>query len=161
MKIGGIEVRDAKGPLEILVTPTDIKRGDTKNPSGCAVAVACKRQLHAVDVRVHLSRVYVKLKRKDEKMEWVRYVTPESMRSEIIAFDRGGQFEPGTHTLGEAMSQSKWQKEHRHKLKSVKPSIRLGRNVKKIKLQGSVLQRAPKHHTYHAVAGVRARGANK
>jgi hypothetical protein len=60
------------------------------------VAQAVKRELHAKEVRVHLGRVYVRT----TSTHWTRYITPGSLRAEIISFDRGGRFALGVHTLG-------------------------------------------------------------
>jgi hypothetical protein len=106
-RIDGLPVVDAKRPLTLKVTKADIaKAADSiQQPNSCAVARACHRELHCKEVRVHLSRVYVRT----NDHNWVRYLTPKDMRGEIIAFDRGGSFEPGefrlakvppTHALG-------------------------------------------------------------
>jgi hypothetical protein len=91
LSIDGLPVIDAKKPFKLEVSPSDVKTASKKLPNACAVAKACQRELHAEEVRVHLSRVYVRLNTK----HWLRYVTPKSMRTEIIAFDRGGKFVPG------------------------------------------------------------------
>ena len=95
--IDGLPVVDAKRPLTLSVTKADISRAadSIQQPNSCAVARACYRELHAKEVRVHLSRVYVRT----NDHNWVRYVTPDAMRAEIIAFDRGGAFEPGEFRL--------------------------------------------------------------
>lgn len=94
--IDGKPVVDAKRATTLKITANDIKSADTKEPDNCAVARACRRELHAKEVRVHLSRVYVRV----NEGNWVRYLTPQPMRSEIIAFDRGGSFAPGEYQLG-------------------------------------------------------------
>jgi hypothetical protein len=94
-EIDGLPVIDAKRPITITITKSDVDKADVKEPAGCAVARACRRDLHAIEARVHLARVYVRT----NKGNWTRYMTPRSMRSEIVAFDRGGQFEPGEFTL--------------------------------------------------------------
>lgn len=91
-----LPIFDGKRPLKLKITTKDINSADPKRPNSCAVAKACKRELHAKEVRVHLSRVYVRT----NDLNWQRYMTPQNLRSEIVAFDRGGQFEPGTYTLG-------------------------------------------------------------
>lgn len=93
--IDGLPVVDAKGIVQISVKQCDIDKADIKEPSNCAVARACRRELHAKEVRVHLTRVYIK----SNEGNWVRYQTPPAMRSEIIAFDRGGSFEEGAFAL--------------------------------------------------------------
>jgi hypothetical protein len=93
--IEGLPVIDARKPLQLHITPGDINRADIKEPHNCAVARACKRELHVIEARIHLSRVYLKT----NKGSWTRYFTPDALRAEIIAFDRGGSFEPGEFTL--------------------------------------------------------------
>ncbi len=93
--IDGLPVIDTKHPMTITVTQRDIDKADPKHPESCAAARACVRQAHALEARVHLGRVYVKT----NEDHWVRFITPPTLRSEIIAFDRGGVFEPGKYVL--------------------------------------------------------------
>lgn len=94
-QIDGLPIIDAKKGLMLTITPKDISRADLKDPADCVVARACRREVQAQEVRVHLARIYVRT----NKGSWTRYVTPLNMRSEIIAFDRGGTFEPQTFEL--------------------------------------------------------------
>jgi len=96
--IDGLPVIDATHPLTIHVSRQDIRGSDPKRPDACAVARACKRELHCMDVRVHLSRIYIRA----NKTNWQRYIVPNSMRDEIVAFDRGGTFEPGAFVINPA-----------------------------------------------------------
>ena len=95
--IDGLPVVDAKRPLTLTVTKADITRAadSSQEPDRCAVARACKRELHVIEARVHLARVYLRT----NNSNWVRYQPPGAMRAEIIAFDRGGTFEPGEFRL--------------------------------------------------------------
>lgn len=93
--IDGKPVFDAKKAIVLDVSKNDVDKADPKEPADCAVARACRRQLHAKEVRVHLARVYVRM----NEGNWTRYQTPAAMRSEIIAFDRGGAFSPGEYQL--------------------------------------------------------------
>lgn len=93
-QIDGVPVQDGTKPITLNVKNIDISRANTKEPDACAVARACYRELKAKEVRVHLSRVYVRL-----NGSFLRYCTPAALRSEIIAFDRGGEFEPGQYAL--------------------------------------------------------------
>ena len=95
-KISNMPVINAVKNFTLHITKEDVRGADTKKPNSCVVAKACKRSLHAKEVRVHLGRVYVNTNNKN----WLRYLTPGSLRSEIIAFDRGGSFTLGKHTLG-------------------------------------------------------------
>jgi hypothetical protein len=95
MEIAGKKVVDAKRPAKILITKRDVVAGDNKNPSGCAAALAAKRDVpDCLSARVHIGRVYI-----EHKDKWVRYLTPEALRTEIVAFDRGGSFQPGDYVL--------------------------------------------------------------
>jgi hypothetical protein len=94
-QIDGLPIFDAKKAISLTINAKDVDRADPKRPDNCAVAIACRRQTHAKEVRVHLGRVYVRA----NDLNWQRYITPRPMRAEIIAFDRGGEFEPGTFTL--------------------------------------------------------------
>ncbi len=94
-QIEGLPIFDAKKAIKLTVTKGDIRNADPKRPNSCAVAVACQRSTHAKEVRVHLGRIYVRT----NDTNWQRFMTPKPMRDEIIAFDRGGKFEPGEFTL--------------------------------------------------------------
>jgi len=93
--INKLPVLNAKHSLELHITTTDCTRAEVKDPARCAAALAIRREFHPIDVRVHLGRVYVR----QNNSNWQRYLTPKSLRTELIAFDRGGTFTPGTYTL--------------------------------------------------------------
>lgn len=96
----GYPVADAVKPAVIEIKNYDVARADIKKPDGCAVARACLREFDkVVSVRVHLSRVYLKIHVKGNTFVWVRYTTPINLRAEIISFDRSRQFQPGVFTL--------------------------------------------------------------
>lgn len=92
--IEGLPIIDAKAPVVLTITPGDIRKADPKDPGACAAARACWRQFR-VEARVHMGRVYVRT----AKDHWTRYLTPPSLRTEIVAFDRGGTFQPGNYVL--------------------------------------------------------------
>jgi hypothetical protein len=146
MKIADFPVVDSSKKLTITITPKDVAKGNTKDPAACAAAQACMRQTGATEARVHLGRTYLKMEKK-----WVRFNTPEALRSEIISFDRGHEFQPGDYTL-----------------RPMPPSFR----AKAGKRQGSATagardrgskSRVPKKPRTkpHVVHGVRAHGANR
>lgn len=135
MKINGKKVVDARKPLLLEITDQDVARGDKKEATSCAAAVACKRQLGAKSARVHLSRTYVEY---DDR--WVRYSTPSSIRTEIVSFDRGKKFEAGEYKLP-ILQPSKHAK-----------GIRQGTHSNSKKLKGNTNGRGAHHH----VSGVRA-----
>ncbi len=94
-EIDGLPILNAKKAIMLNITENDVAKADRKEPADCAVARACRREMHAKEVRVHLGRVYVRM----NEGNWTRYLTPKTMRSEIIAFDRGGTFEPAEFML--------------------------------------------------------------
>ncbi len=137
MKINGKKVVNSTKPVVLEVTAIDIKTGDNKNPSQCAAAKACLRQLKVVSARVHVGRTYIELPDK-----WVRYLTPKSLRSEIMAFDRGGNFEPSTHVLG-----------------GINPSKATGKKQSHAKF--STPPKKKRKRPYHITTGIRERAANR
>lgn len=94
MKINGLPVVDAKDSITLVVTAKDIENAKKKNQAECAAAVACRRQLKASEARVHLGRTYIRFNGK-----YRRYITSSALRDEIVAFDRGGRFQPGEYML--------------------------------------------------------------
>jgi len=94
--INGLPIKNAVESLLIHITGPDVKSARPKRPDFCVVALAIKREMRAREVRVHLGRVYVRT----TGTHWTRYITPGSLRTEIISFDRGGRFALGVHTLG-------------------------------------------------------------
>jgi len=94
MNIDGKPVVNAKSQLTISITERDVEKGSKKDPGGCAAALAAIRDTKCTKARVHLDRTYLLIGE-----NWVRFRTPSSLRNEIIAFDRGGQFMPGNHEL--------------------------------------------------------------
>ena len=94
--IDGLPIRNATESLVLHITGPDVKSARIKRPDFCVVAQAVKRETRAKQVRVHLGRVYVRT----TGTHWTRYITPGSLRTEIISFDRGGSFSLGVHTLG-------------------------------------------------------------
>lgn len=95
MEINGKKVVDATKKIKIHITKRDATDGANKNPSSCAAARAAKRDIpECISARVHIGRVYIETEKK-----WIRYFTPDSLRTEIIAFDRGGEFQPGEYEL--------------------------------------------------------------
>lgn len=91
MEIAGKPVRDAKRSIILNINVRDIKRGKTRDPGACAGAVALCRQERVKAARVHLKCCYI-----DRGAYWERYLTPEALRLNIVAFDRGGKFAPGS-----------------------------------------------------------------
>ncbi len=91
----GLPVVDGHEDIDLVINKNDVENSRKKDPNNCAAAMAGRRELKT-DVRVYLTRTYVK----DAKHErWVRFITPRSISTEIISFDRGASFEPGEYTL--------------------------------------------------------------
>jgi hypothetical protein len=136
MKIQGIDVIDANEEIEVTITPNDIKLGKKKSAHECAAARALCREHHAEAATVHLSRAYIK-----KNGKWWRYSVPPMLRSEVVAFDRGGNFAPGDYTL-----------------KTVQPTVRLDAPVKR-KWKKPASSRPQNGNRpkkpYHVVTGVR------
>ena len=88
------KVVDARSALVIHITKTDVRKGALKDAKTCAAAQSICRQDGIEAAQVYIGRTYVK-----KAGKWIRYATPPSLRNEIIAFDRGGEFEPGDYTL--------------------------------------------------------------
>jgi hypothetical protein len=139
MQIAGMKVVNAAKPLKITITKRDVTLGANKDPAACAAARALVRQTGCTQARVHLGRTYLQ---EDDK--WVRYNTPESIRSEIVSFDRGGGFAPGEYTLPAC------QPSHRASGK------RQGSNRRPVSKKMKKKRAKP-----HFVSGVRAHGANR
>jgi len=140
MKIGGTEVEDATEGMVVTITKLDVKKGAAKKATACAAAQALCRQTGAKEARVHFSRAYVK-----EGKIWKRYCVPPALRNEILAFDRGGAFEPG-----------------KYRLCPIQPSVRLGAEQrlpwdKREKPKTKVPNRGKPRRVYHTVTGVRER----
>lgn len=140
MKIQGVEVKDANKKLVLTITKDDVRAGAKKNSDSCAAANALCRE-HCEAAKVHLSRAYIKRGGK-----WIRFEVGRSLRSEVLAFDRGGEFEPGEYVLNPP-----------------RPVSRLGAD--KRRTQGLRGADTRKNHEskgklkrpYHVTSGVRAR----
>jgi ribosomal protein L16/L10AE len=140
MKIDGLKVVDAVKPMILKITNDDCAKGNKKKAGSCAAARALCRSAKVEEARVHIGRVYVKAEGK-----WTRYMPSPALRSEIIAFDRGGKFEPGEY-----------------KLAALQPSVRA--NTRKKRKQKPLSQRLDgsrpqKRLKPHIVSGIRDRAS--
>lgn len=146
MRIDGLKVVDAKKPMTLTITKKDVQVGNTKDPAACAAAQCLKRMPEVEQARVHIGRTYLKM-----NGAWYRFKTSEALRTEIVAFDRGGTFEPGAYSI---VPLSPAEREKRGK--------RAGSNKPGARDKGSK-DRTPKkpRKKYHTVTGVRAHGANR
>jgi hypothetical protein len=134
-EINGLPVIDAKHPIKINIGDGDISKASRKEPLDCAVARTCRRQLHAKEVKVHKSRIYIRT----NAGSWTRYMVPIGLKAEIIAFDRGGAFSPGEWTLPPPT-----------------PSKRLGGQKGSTTNQQRKKKNGKKRQVYHITADVRS-----
>lgn len=142
MKINGKPVIDATKPLQISISSKDAALGKTKDPGACAAARAIIRTITDVkSARVHLGRTYIEYKDK-----WIRYKTPESLKVEIVSFDRGAKAE---YTTGD------------YTLYAPSPTDRLGMRPKPTGATGGKHRRKHIARVIHQIEGVRAKGANR
>lgn len=91
---GATKVVDAKRPATIEVTRKDATTKGVKNHAECAMAVACKRKFNLDGVIISRSVAYL-VKGKNAR----RFKLPPATAKEVVSFDRGGGFEPGTYQL--------------------------------------------------------------
>ena len=144
MKINGTPVKDADEKIVVVVTKNDVRTGTLKEAKSCAAANALCRQTGAQEARVHFSRAYLK-----QGKVWKRYVVPMALRNEIIAFDRGGKFEPGEYTLAPAQPTMRLDAPNKKKY---------AYENKKSLLPGTHKQKGKRpKRPYHVVSGVRKR----
>lgn len=86
------KVVDAKHNTRIDVTEKDCKTSKTKAPDSCAMATAfCRKHDGAI---ISLAIAYLV-----DGNKATRYRVPGSVSREIISFDRGQYFAPGTYNL--------------------------------------------------------------
>lgn len=147
MEIAGKRVVDATKPVTIKITPRDIADGNNKNPSSCAAAKAAKHSIEeCISARVHIGRVYI-----EQDKKWVRYNTPDSLKQEIIAFDRGGSFAPGEYTLRPISAAETTEGRARKRGETNRDRPSHTRNPRKLIAK---IKR-------HEVTGIRPKGANR
>ena len=91
----GVEkVVDAKRAAMIEVSAKDATAKGVKNHEACAMAVACKRKFNLDGVIISRSVAYL-VKGKQAR----RFKLPPGTAKEVVSFDRGGGFAPGTYQL--------------------------------------------------------------
>lgn len=145
-EIAGKPVLNATKSVTLHISAADVKKGSVKDPGACAAALAAMREVpNCIKARIHLGRAYLQLT--DGK--WRRYKTPESLRGEVIAFDRGGKFEPGEYIL-RPMSPSDLEPRREKNFVSSETNRRGAKNAP---------SKSPRK--FHVVRGVRQHGANR
>jgi hypothetical protein len=128
-------VKDATSDLVVNITQNDIKGAKRADNDGCAAANALCRQEHFKRAKVFKTKTYVLLK----DGTWRRYLTPKSLYTEIMIYDRGGRFEAGDFILKAPRGA---QRLGRYKPKG--PKAATGRPVKPIHIVEKVRLNAPK-----------------
>jgi hypothetical protein len=94
-RIEGLPVRNLKKPIMLHITGEDCRKASTKAPGSCAAALAARRLPHITEARIHIGRIFLKV----GERYWLRGKTPGALRTEIVSFDRGGNFEPGSYKI--------------------------------------------------------------
>lgn len=87
-------VKPAPQSVQIHVRSRDCTGAQTKAHDACAMARACKRDLHLDGAVVSLGAAYL-----IRGIRATRYVVPQAVSREIVSFDRGSGFQPGVYTL--------------------------------------------------------------
>jgi hypothetical protein len=87
----------AKKPVNVEVRPRDCAEGKKLMTNECALAKAAKRQFQADGVAIRLSDSYI-VKGKTA----IRFSTPETVKREIVSFDRHQDFASGIYRLSPA-----------------------------------------------------------
>lgn len=128
------KVKDATRAVTIEVTKRDTTSSTVKSHKACAMAVACKRALELDGVVISRRIAYLI---KDNVA--TRYAVPESVTREVVAFDRGGVFEPGEY-----------------KLQKPRPYISLGTSGR-ARITGKGKKLGTRGDPHHATANIRAK----
>lgn len=110
----------AKKHVIVEVSSKDCKEGKGFQTNECALAKAAKRQFKADGVAIRLSDSFV-IKGKTA----IRFMTPETVKRELVSFDRHHDFAPGIYRLSPAPPQ--WSKS---KIRGVGHSHKGGHNRK-------------------------------
>jgi hypothetical protein len=134
--LDGQPVRDATADTVITIQHRDINHGKPNSPGECPAARACCRGLHATEALIYRTKTYLR-----NGKGWTRYVTPASLRTELVAFDRGGRMMPGDHIIRAPKGTERL---GRHK--PTGPKSRSGKPRRKWHLTESVRERAPNLH---------------
>lgn len=90
-------VLHAKKPVLVEVRPSDCREGKKLNTDECALAKATKRQFKADGVAIRLSDSFI-----IKGSTAIRFKTPETVKREIVSFDRHHDFAAGSYRLSSA-----------------------------------------------------------
>jgi len=140
-----VPLMDAKRDLVLRITERDISGSKRKDNDACAAATALCRQEHFKEAKVFKTKTYVHLK----DGTWLRYITPHSLYTEIMIFDRGGRFEAGEFIL----RAPKGVERLGHHMKPMGPKSTTGKPSRSIHIVGNVRDNAPKGHLHKLLFG--------
>lgn len=101
---------DATKPVEVSVNRRDCKVSKRLNPSECALATAAKRELKSDGVIIGMGTSYI-----IRGKQAIRFETPNSVKHEIISFDRHSDFAPGDYYLNPPSPSKKLGKHNKSK----------------------------------------------
>lgn len=76
------------------ITPTDCERGKRRDDYHCPTALAASRRFDGADVRVGSGWIEVRY-----AGQMITYGVPADLRRQIVTYDRGGEFLPGSFEL--------------------------------------------------------------
>jgi|TARA_R110000822_G_scaffold152687_4_gene292058 hypothetical protein len=93
--INGRQCIDATKSMTLNITNNDCTLASRKDHANCVISRACMKSTGS-DALVYVSRVYIKQTYQDV---WVRYIVTNTLRTQVVAFDQGGDFAEGTYTL--------------------------------------------------------------
>lgn len=115
-------VVDARNGQTIEVTKRDCTNSKTKAPDSCALATAFCRKHDGAIISVAVAYLI-------DGKKAVRYRVPSSISREIVSFDRGQYFSPGTyHLLAPSSTERLGIRRHgRPKAKPVRPGGKINR----------------------------------
>lgn len=124
---------DAKQAVEVTVETQDCRGAKRLNPSECALARAARREFKDIDgAIIGMATSYI-----IRGQEAIRFATPESVRREIVSFDRHDDFAPGEYYLTPKSPTARLGEDHRRRTSSSNPD-----KVVKRKVHNSVRVRA-------------------
>jgi hypothetical protein len=91
------QVIHARKAVNVTVSSEDCEVGKKASTSECALAKATKRQFHADGVAIRLTDSFI-----IKGSTAIRFKTPETVKREIVSFDRHKDFASGTYRLSAA-----------------------------------------------------------
>ena len=107
-------VMDANDPIDIYVSPQDIKEATRKDAGCCALAKAMQRSFGAISMKVMSSRAEFLMPSEDGSLkQWTRFTFSPRTKKFIKDFDAGIPVSPG-----------------RYKMQAPRPSERLNSETK-------------------------------